>query len=162
MAHKNSHQLVNSYINCPPHLPLNVLHKLPDHLINSFTPFSLDPFPLHLLSPDPHYRTVTAPSSTVYSSPLLNLVHPRVIIFFFNFKAFEFLHLLLNRSGDNNASGSPHRRRLDENAAADADDLGNIGLVIDLLRRDEPENLTLDSDNGKNPLRLKKGDFIPL
>lgn len=75
-------------------------------------------------------------------------------------KTFELFHLLLNLSGDNNASGSPHRSRLDENA--NADDLGNIGLVIDLLRRDEPENLTLDSDNGKNPLRLKKGDFIPL
>lgn len=70
----------------------------------------------------------------------------------------------MNLSGDNKASGSPHRSRLDENAAVDADanDLGNIGLVIDLLRRDEPENLTLDSDNGKNPLRLKNGDFIPL
>lgn len=49
-----------------------------------------------------------------------------------------------------------------------ADDLMNIGLANDLLRRDDPpppppEYLALDSENGKNPpRRLKNGDFIPL
>ena len=75
----------------------------------------------------------------------------------------------MNLSGDRRASGSPHRSRLDENAAADEyndDGLMNIGLVIDFVLRDDPpppENLELDSDNPKKPrFRRKNGDFIPL
>ncbi|KAF7810941.1 transmembrane protein [Senna tora] len=76
---------------------------------------------------------------------------------------FPFFYLRLYLSGDSNASGSPHLSRLDEKAAtppaaARADDLRNIGLAIDLLRRDElppPYDLMLDSDRGKNPLRRK-------
>ena len=87
------------------------------------------------------------------------------------FQPFLYFHLPLNLSGERSASGSPHLSLLDENAAADVtpDDRRNIGLAIDLLRRDElppppppPPYLTLDSDNGKNPLRRKNGDFIPL
>ncbi|KAF1886779.1 hypothetical protein Lal_00046016 [Lupinus albus] len=57
---------------------------------------------------------------------------------------------------------------LDEKAdtpAVNPDDLINIGLAIDLLLLDElppPTNLTLDSDNGKKPLRRKNDDFMPL
>jgi hypothetical protein len=72
-------------------------------------------------------------------------------------------YLRLNLSGDNSASGSPHLSRLEEKAAAvNADDLMNIGLVIDFVRRDDPpvENLALDSDSGKKPFRRKKGDFM--
>ena len=100
------------------------------------------------------------------SSPIFTFSHfPPFFSFFF------FSHLRLNLSGDSNASGSPHLNRLDENVAAPplvTDDRRNIGLVIDLLRLDEPpptplENLQLDSDSGKNPpRRLKNGDFIPL
>lgn len=68
-----------------------------------------------------------------------------------------------SRSGESNASGSPHRIRLDENPHPCA--LANIdeGLAIDRLRRDDgpaPANLTLDSkDSGKNPRRRRNGDF---
>ncbi|KAF1899673.1 hypothetical protein Lal_00019803 [Lupinus albus] len=79
-----------------------------------------------------------------------------------------YYHLRLNLSGESSASGSPHRSLLDEKAdtpAVNPDDLRNTGLAIDLLLLDElppPANLTLDSDNGKKPLRRKNGDFIPL
>ncbi|KAG4968710.1 hypothetical protein JHK87_034361 [Glycine soja] len=76
-------------------------------------------------------------------------------------------YLRLNLFSDNNASGSSHLSRLDENAIVDAtpDDYRNIGLAIDLLCRDELPllpYLTLDSDNGKKPLLHKNSDFIPL
>ena len=76
-------------------------------------------------------------------------------------------YLRLNLFGDNNASGSPHLSRLDENAVVDVtpDDYRNIGLAIDLLCRNELPlllYLTLDSDNGKKPLLQKNSDFIPL
>ncbi|KAF5951668.1 hypothetical protein HYC85_009612 [Camellia sinensis] len=71
-------------------------------------------------------------------------------------------YLLLNLSGDSNASGSPLLSRLDENIPA-PDDLMNIGLANDLVRRDDPPPTAYLSDTGKNPPRRRKnGDFMPL
>ncbi|KAF1862226.1 hypothetical protein Lal_00026750 [Lupinus albus] len=79
-----------------------------------------------------------------------------------------YYHLRLNLSRESSTSGSPHRSLLDEKAdtpTVNPDDLRNRRLAIDLLLLDElplPGNLTLDSDNGKKPLRRKNGDFMPL
>lgn len=115
---------------------------------------------------------VTGSQSPTVPSPSISVSNlPRVPLFFWVISlSFFFFYLLLNLSGDSKASGSPHLSRLDEKAATlEAADLKNMGLAIDLLLLEEPpppplpEYLTLDSENGKNPLRRKKGEaFIPL
>lgn len=136
------------------------------------------------MRPPPFNSTLTSlthTATTFHPSPInasTNLQPPRVLLpailisknsFFFQPSFLQSLcsYLRLYLSGESSASGSPHLNRLDENAAAAAipDGRRNIGLAIDLLRRDElppPPYLTLDSDNGKKPLRRKNGDFIPL